>query len=109
MCPACLDASQTQTEISAHDPKQIFGVSRQTLSELAQRGIIKIEARSVSLSAERPCVRRAPQGGEVNDLAAPKLNECTHKPTAKMLTWMCRPASVIGGKADMALTCQYVR
>ena len=27
--------------------------------------------------------RCTPQGGEVNDLAAPKLNECTHKPTAK--------------------------
>jgi hypothetical protein len=29
--------------------------------------------------------------------------------TAKMLTWMRRPMSVIGGKADMARTCQYVR
>jgi hypothetical protein len=26
-----------------------------------------------------------------------------------MLTWMCRPTSVIGGKADMVRTCQYVR
>ena len=26
-----------------------------------------------------------------------------------MLTWMRRPTSVIGGKADMARTCQYVR
>src|SRR4029078_2923874 len=34
---------------------------------------------------------------------------CTHKRTAKMLTWMCRPTSAIGGKADMARTCQYVR
>jgi hypothetical protein len=34
---------------------------------------------------------------------------CTHKRTAKMLTWMCRPTSVIGGKADTARTCQYVR
>jgi len=28
---------------------------------------------------------------------------------SQMLTWMCRPASVIGGKADMTLTSQYVR
>jgi hypothetical protein len=26
-----------------------------------------------------------------------------------MLTWMRRPTSVIGGKAVMARTCQYVR
>ena len=26
-----------------------------------------------------------------------------------MLTWMRRPTSVIGGKADTARTCQYVR
>ena len=25
------------------------------------------------------------------------------------LTWMCRPTSVLGCKADMARTCQYVR
>jgi hypothetical protein len=34
---------------------------------------------------------------------------CALKRTAKMLTWMCRPTSVIEGKADMARTCQYVR
>ena len=28
---------------------------------------------------------------------------------SQTLTWMCRPTSVIGGKADMARTCQYVR
>jgi hypothetical protein len=28
----------------------------------------------------------------------------THKPS-QMLTWMCRPTSVIGAKADMARTC----
>ena len=28
---------------------------------------------------------------------------------SQMLTWMCGPTSVIGGKADMARTCQYVR
>ena len=28
---------------------------------------------------------------------------------SQMLTWMRRPTSVIGGKADMARTCQYVR
>jgi hypothetical protein len=33
----------------------------------------------------------------------------THKTDSQMLTWMCRPMSVIGGKADMARTCQYVR
>ena len=26
----------------------------------------------------------------------------------RQLTWMCRPTSVIGGKADMARTCPYV-
>jgi hypothetical protein len=31
------------------------------------------------------------------------------KRTAKMLTWMCRPTSVIGGKADMARACHFVR
>src|SRR4029453_18679359 len=30
------------------------------------------------------------------------IRACTHKRTAKVLTWMCRPTSVIGGKADMA-------
>jgi hypothetical protein len=29
---------------------------------------------------------------------------CTHKPTSQMLTWMRRPTSVIGRKADMART-----
>ena len=28
---------------------------------------------------------------------------------ALLLTWMRRPTSAIGGKADMARTCQYVR
>ena len=28
---------------------------------------------------------------------------------SQMLAWVCRPTSVIGGKADMARTCQYVR
>ena len=28
---------------------------------------------------------------------------------SQLLTWMCRPMSVIGGEADMARTCQYVR
>jgi hypothetical protein len=28
---------------------------------------------------------------------------------SQMLTWMPCPTSVIGGKADMAQTCQYVR
>ena len=28
---------------------------------------------------------------------------------SQMLTWMCRPTSVIGGKADMARACHYVR
>ena len=38
-----------------------------------------------------------------------ELGRVLNKRTAKMLTWMFRPRSVIGGKADMARTCQYVR
>jgi len=44
----------------------------------------------------------------IQPVDAIKLNPDTHKRTAKMLTWMCRPTSVIGGKADMARACHFV-
>jgi hypothetical protein len=37
------------------------------------------------------------------------VRACTHKTDSQKLTWMRRPTSVIGGKADKARIPQYVR
>jgi hypothetical protein len=38
----------------------------------------------------------------LKQLGPPRAHAC------RLLTWMRRPTSVFGGKADTALTCQYV-
>jgi len=73
------------------------------MNEALARSILDDGAESISYGARRPTP--SPHGGRRRGSDLNARSE-TAMALAEMLTWLRRPTSVTGGKADMARTCR---